>query len=142
MAARFDLHGADGSDDRHGFLVLADPQTQDAYEMGLFHAETVPTCSRPPPHLPADGFFGVGWRGHHVRRSDHVPRVRTSVSSMGMPFFQVVGNHDLDFGPSDDGSVRTFGRHFGPNFYSFDRGEVTTSCWTTCSGTARAISGT
>ena len=42
MAARFDLTALDGSDERHGFLVLADPQTQDAYEMGLFHAETVP----------------------------------------------------------------------------------------------------
>ncbi|RMF59125.1 MAG: twin-arginine translocation signal domain-containing protein, partial [Bacteroidetes bacterium] len=33
MTAHFDLEPLDGPDDRHAFLVLADPQTQDAYEM-------------------------------------------------------------------------------------------------------------
>jgi hypothetical protein len=44
---------------------------------------------------------------------------------MGIPFFQVVGNHDLDQeSGTDEGSTDTFTRHFGPRYYSFNRGAV------------------
>ena len=42
-----------------------------------------------------------------------------------MPFVQVVGNHDLNFqAPGDPGSTATYRRHFGPEYFSFDRGAV------------------
>ncbi len=124
MAARFDLASQDGSDDRHGFLVLSDPQTQDAYEMDLFHAETVPDVRETAAALAGRSLFGVGCGDIMFDDLTLYPEYERGVRDMGMPFFQVVGNHDLDFGPTDDGSVRTFCRHFGPNYYSFDRGEV------------------
>ena len=124
MAARFDLAELDGSDERHGFLVLADPQTQDAYEMGLFHEETVPDVKATAAALADRRLFGVGCGDIMFDDLTLYPEYERGVQRMGMPFFQVVGNHDLDFGPSDDGSVQTFCRHFGPNYYSFDRGEV------------------
>ncbi|MGH7574855.1 MAG: calcineurin-like phosphoesterase C-terminal domain-containing protein [Longimicrobiales bacterium] len=53
------------------------------------------------------------------------PEYERAVAAMGVPFFQIVGNHDLDFdGRSDQTSTRTFQRHFGPEHYSFDRGAV------------------
>ena len=124
MAARFDLAELDGSDERHGFLVLADPQTQDAYEMGLFHGETVPDVKATAAALADRRLFGVGCGDIMFDDLTLYPEYERGVQRMGMPFFQVVGNHDLDFGPSDDGSVQTFCRHFGPNYYAFDRGEV------------------
>ncbi|MDE2729523.1 MAG: twin-arginine translocation signal domain-containing protein, partial [Gemmatimonadota bacterium] len=107
MAARFDLAALDGSDERHGFLVLSDPQTQDAYEMGLFHAETVPDVQETAAALSDRRLFGVGCGDIMFDDLTLYPEYERGVGLMDMPFFQVVGNHDLDFGPTDDGSVRT-----------------------------------
>ncbi len=53
------------------------------------------------------------------------PAYESGVQRIGVPFFQVVGNHDLDMSsPTDEGSIETFSRHFGPRNYSFDRGAV------------------
>jgi hypothetical protein len=47
------------------------------------------------------------------------------VSRIGVPFYQVIGNHDLDqIARTDEGSTETFSRHFGSRYYSFDRGSV------------------
>jgi hypothetical protein len=36
-----------------------------------------------------------------------------------------VGNHDVEVDQkTDEGSVRTFSRYFGPTYYSFNRGEI------------------
>ncbi len=59
---------------------------------------------------------------------DHLelyPEFERGVSRMGIPFFQVVGNHDLDQrSVTDDNSTATFTGRFGPRYYSFDRGAV------------------
>ena len=44
---------------------------------------------------------------------------------VGIPFFQVIGNHDMNLDSrTDDYSARTFSDLFGPTYYSFNRGEV------------------
>ena len=53
------------------------------------------------------------------------PEYERAVKEMGVPFFQVIGNHDMDFTAAGDAhSGDTFSRHFGPRYYSFDRGAV------------------
>jgi hypothetical protein len=53
------------------------------------------------------------------------PQWERAVARMGIPFFQVVGNHDIVFAErTDERSNVTFERHFGPTYYSFDRGAV------------------
>ena len=48
-----------------------------------------------------------------------------ATARLGIPFVQVVGNHDLDLqAGSDLGATETFERRFGPRYYSFDRGQV------------------
>lgn len=53
------------------------------------------------------------------------PRFKKIMSTAGMPVYFVPGNHDLDFdAPSDEHSLDTFKREWGPAYYSFDMGKV------------------
>ena len=121
----FDLTPIPGGDDRHAFLTLADIQTQDAEDMARFQAETVPSVKATLAGLSAVPSFAVGdgdimW--DHLNLYDEYER---AVRDIGVPFVQVVGNHDLDLtGKSDLASTRTFEGRFGPRYYSFNRGQV------------------
>jgi hypothetical protein len=106
------------------FVVLADTQTQTPYEMGLLHDQTVPDVAATATQL-GNVAFGVACGDIMFDDLSLYPEYERAVSRMGVPFFQVVGNHDLDFsGGSDGASTETFSRHFGPRYYSFERGEV------------------
>lgn len=115
-----------GRDDRaHAFLLLADTQTQDAYEMGLLHAQTVPDAIATVRALGERPVFAVACGDIMYDDLALYPEYERAMRRIGVPAFQVIGNHDLDFDArTDEGSAQTFGRHFGPSYYSFDRGAV------------------
>lgn len=124
MRAEFALERA-GRDDRHAFLVLADIQTQNAFEMGRLHGETVPDVSATVAALDGRVAFGMACGDIMFDDLTLYPDYERAVRGFGTPFFQVVGNHDLSFDArSDEASTSVFERHFGPTYYSFDRGEV------------------
>lgn len=53
------------------------------------------------------------------------PRFKEVMSLAKVPQYYVAGNHDLDFdAPDDDHSFDTFRREWGPEYYSFDIGDV------------------
>jgi len=53
------------------------------------------------------------------------PDYKAAVAKTGVPFFQVIGNHDMDLGArSDEGSDKTYCEQFGPTYYSFNRGKL------------------
>jgi hypothetical protein len=125
MEATFDLAPLTRSDDRHVVLLLADPQTEDELETGWLHEQTVPDVQALLRSLEGREALGIACGDIMYDNLHLYPDYERAVSRMGIPFFQVVGNHDLDqASPTDDGSVATFTRHFGPRYYSFDRGEV------------------
>ena len=48
-----------------------------------------------------------------------------SVGKVGVPFYHVLGNHDLNFdAPDDEHSDETFNRYFGPANYTFNYGKA------------------
>lgn len=125
MSAQFTLARSRESDDSHAFLVLADTQTQNAFEMGRLHAETVPDVRRAVTTLGGVPVFGVACGDIMFDDLALFPEYERAVHAMGVPFFQVLGNHDIVFDTAgDEASARTFERHFGPTYYSFDRGQV------------------
>jgi hypothetical protein len=125
MDVVFDLTRRRGSDSEHAVLLLADPQTQDDLEMRWLHEQTVPDIRALLGELGQTESFGIGCGDIMYDNLEFFPEYERAVSRMCVPFFQVVGNHDLDQGsPTDEGSVDTFSGHFGPRYYSFERGEV------------------
>lgn len=53
------------------------------------------------------------------------PRFKEIIAQGGIPQYYVGGNHDIDFdATSDDDSFDTFRRVWGPEYYSFDVGNV------------------
>ena len=123
--AVFDLEPLEESDERHAFLVLADIQTEDATEMAWFHEQTVPDVQRTLGGPGREHVFGLALGDIMFDHLELFPEFERGVSRTGIPFFQVVGNHDLDLDAlTDERSTATFQRHFGPPWYSFDRGVV------------------
>lgn len=108
----------------HAFLLLADPQTQTDFEVDRLLTETVPDITATLGGLSNQEVFGVACGDIMYDNLELFPRYEEAVRATGVPFFQVVGNHDLDPASTDEGSVKTFSDYFGPRYYSFDRGEI------------------
>ena len=123
--ARFDLVPLRQSDERHAFLLLADPQTRDVEEMASFHAQTVPDVRATIRGMGDTPLFGVADGDIMYDDLTLYGEYERAVKGFGVPFAQVVGNHDLDLTTDrDEASTTTFQQHFGPTYYSFDRGQV------------------
>ena len=123
--ASFRLERLATGDTSHAFLLLADTQTENAFEVARLHAETVPDVRQTLAGLGGRHVFGVACGDIMFDDLTLFPEYERAVAGMGLPCFQVVGNHDLDLsGPTDEASVATFESRFGRGYYSFDRGEV------------------
>ena len=125
VEASFSLTPLDRNDEQHAFLFLADPQTQTEAEVQKFQDETAPDVRSTVKSLEDRPVFGVGGGDLVFDDLSLFSGYERAVRQMGIPVVQVVGNHDLNFdAPADPGSTATFRRHFGPEYYSFDRGAV------------------
>ncbi|MBT7981515.1 MAG: metallophosphoesterase [Akkermansiaceae bacterium] len=72
-----------------------------------------------------DAKFGVTLGDIMNNNLDLFPPSNANLALIGIPWYNVVGNHDINFDSQDDaGSDETFHRFFGPNYYSFDHGPV------------------
>lgn len=122
--ADFSLEPSEQDDTRHTALFLADPQTQDADEMRWFHEQTVPDVRATASDRGGE-VFGATVGDLMFDDLTMFPDYERAVKAMGLPFFQVVGNHDLEYSArTSEAATATFTRHFGPRWYSFDRGAV------------------
>ena len=120
----FELESLRRSDEQHTALLLADTQMQNADEMGWFHEQTVPDVQTLVAGLDAE-VHGIACGDIVYDRPGLYPEYERGVQRMGIPFFQVLGNHDMDQSSRTDAlSAVTFSRHFGPPYYSFNRGAV------------------
>ena len=75
--------------------------------------------------IGTDAKFGVTLGDILFDKLDLFEPSNANVALIGIPWYNVVGNHDINFdSPTDENSDETFHRHFGPNYYSFDYGAV------------------
>jgi len=125
VSAHWDLSRAVTTDEHHAFLQLADPQMLDAADVASFNAETIPDLVGTRKRFASIPVFGVSCGDIMFDHLEFFPDYEKAVQRTGIPFFQVLGNHDVDnVARTDEASVETFLRHFGPGNYSFNRGEV------------------
>ncbi|PSQ97779.1 MAG: hypothetical protein BRD55_01165 [Bacteroidetes bacterium SW_9_63_38] len=125
MTVSFDLTRLDRDDTHHAFVFLADPQARTEAEMEEFRRTTIPDVTDTVQALGDRPVFGVGGGDLVFDTLSLFSEYETAVQDTRLPFVQVVGNHDLNVDASGDpGSTATFRTHFGPTYYSFDRGAV------------------
>ena len=122
----FDLVPLDEDDTDHQFVIWADPQVKNADDVDKMMRESVPDVQK---FVVAAGkgslLHGITvgdivWDNHALFQD-----YNKAVQKMGIPFFQCLGNHDMDYGNGgDETSDITFQEHYGPTYYSFNRGQV------------------
>ncbi len=53
------------------------------------------------------------------------PLIRSTLGAIGKPVFTVCGNHDINMrAPDPERCTQTYRRYFGPDYYSFEYGQV------------------
>jgi hypothetical protein len=126
LSADFELEKLPVDDTRHNFIVWADPQIQDAEDAKLLTSESVPDTHQLVKSYGADALFhGIGCGDLVWDKFELFAEYKSAIATVGIPFFQVIGNHDMDLDArADDGSSTTFRNHFGPTYYSFNRGAI------------------
>ena len=99
--------------------MFGDPQPRNQEEVDYISHDVVEDL------IGTDASFGVTLGDIVFDDLDMFGPQAHVISTLGIPWYNVVGNHDLNFDSKDDlHSDETFERHFGPNYYSFDYGPV------------------
>lgn len=121
----FELVPLSADDQKHNFIIWADPQVKNEDDVRLMLSQSVPDVRKLIDSSPNSLYHGIGvgdlvWDEHSLFK-----RYNEAVAGMGIPFFQVLGNHDMDYRKGgDETSDNTFGSNYGPTHYSFNRGKV------------------
>ena len=122
----FNLKKLNQSDTKHRFIIWADPQVKNANDVAQMMATSVPDVRQYIESL-AEGtlIHGIGVGDLAWDNLEFFNDYNKAVGRMGIPFFQALGNHDMDYNKGgDETSDHTFQDFFGPTYYSFNRGKA------------------
>ena len=116
----------DKNDSKHSFVIWADPQVRNAKDVSMLMNESVPDMQEMLSALPAGTLIHGICVGDIVWDTPELyPDYNKAVKQCGIPFYQALGNHDMDYRQGDDTtSDKTFKSYYGPTYYSFNRGKV------------------
>jgi hypothetical protein len=122
----FDLNKLAVNDDKHQFMIWADPQVKNQSDVNKLMSQSVPDVQQYIKGLPADTLIHGICVGDIVW--DNLPlfdSYNAAIDKCGLPFFQVIGNHDMDYRKGgEETSDDTFKMNYGPSYYSFNRGQI------------------
>ena len=126
QALNFELQPLDKDDNEHQFIIWADPQVKNLTDVEKMMTQSVPDVQK------IVAAAGNGALIHGITVGDivwdehkHFADYDVAVGKMGIPFFQCLGNHDMDYNKGgDETSDDTFQQKYGPTWYSFNRGKV------------------
>lgn len=122
----FQLKRLNQNDDHHKFILWADPQVRNKKDVKQMMATSVPdtvaVIKAMGTDTPIHGICvgDIVWDFH-----EYFADYDKAVALMGIPFFQTLGNHDMDYRMGgDETSDVTFKANYGPTYYSFNRGKA------------------
>ncbi|WP_423126640.1 calcineurin-like phosphoesterase C-terminal domain-containing protein [Gaoshiqia sp. Z1-71] len=126
----FNLSKLNGTDKKHYFIAVGDPQVRNVTELNKlksildFMAQDINTSGLNPVHLMVTGDVVFDTPNMHDQSKSYFSKVN-------QPVYYSIGNHDHVYNKSQAASPNNdrtadsvYVRHYGPTYYSFDRGEV------------------
>ncbi|MCW3092937.1 MAG: metallophosphoesterase [Ferruginibacter sp.] len=124
--ADFILSKLQQDDTRHSTIVWADPQINNKEEADMLLATAVPDTRELAKELSAKGpVQGIAAGDLSWDAPPIIPAYKKAIAETGIPFYQVLGNHDMDINVrTDEQSDSTFKKSMGPTWYSFNRGRA------------------
>lgn len=121
----FELKKLPVSDDKHAFVVWADTQIQNKRDAELLLAESAPDLKTLVDSFGNTPMHGIGCGDLVWDHFELFPDYEKAIGISGIPFFNLIGNHDMDLeARTDEESAETFKKHFGPTYYSYNRGKI------------------
>ncbi|MEM7311264.1 MAG: calcineurin-like phosphoesterase family protein [Planctomycetota bacterium] len=100
-------------------LLFADPQPQTEAELDYIREDVLDEL------IDSGAAFGMTLGDILFDDLSLFPRYVALVGGLGIPWYNVPGNHELNFeADGDRHSLETFKRYFGPPYYSFEHGEA------------------
>lgn len=105
--------------ERFKALMCGDPQPRNGTEVGYLARTVV-------PHLTGtDALFGVSLGDIMFDNLSLFDSLNEAMGLIGIPWHNVVGNHDLNFDAADNRhATESFRSVYGPTYYAFDYGPV------------------
>jgi len=114
----------ENQDSKHSFFLLADPQVLDTTDLNRFTNETIIDVQNFISAEKIENSFTVACGDIVFDKHELFEGYKARMSKLKIPSFTVPGNHDIDrTAKTDDNATETFGKYFGPNYYSFNKGE-------------------
>jgi hypothetical protein len=122
----FDLAPLEQDDKEHQFIIWADPQVANAKDVEKMMTQSVPDVKKLVRNAgPNTLIHGITVGDIVWDKQELFKEYDKGVREMGIPFFQCLGNHDMDYRKGgDETSDDTFQKTYGPTYYSFNRGDV------------------
>jgi hypothetical protein len=100
-------------------LLFSDTQPQTAAEVDYIRDDVIPEL------IGTDAVFGMTMGDVLFDDLSLFPRYNAVIARIGIPWYNVPGNHELNFEAADDRhSLETFKRYFGPPYYAFEFGDA------------------
>ncbi len=100
-------------------ILFGDPQSRDLKEIAYMNRDVIPEL------IGTRAAFGVTLGDILYDDLSLFDVNNKSVGLIGIPWYNVLGNHDLNFdSPLREHSNETFESFYGPSYYSFDYGNV------------------
>jgi hypothetical protein len=100
-------------------IVFADPQPESALEVDFIRDDVVNAL------IGNAAAFGMTVGDIMYDDLSLYPRLNRIIGQIGLPWYNIGGNHDLNYeAPSAKYSRETFKRIYGPNYYAFEYGDA------------------
>ena len=126
----FHLEKLSGSDQKHYFIAVGDPQVRNVTELNKlkpildYMVKDIDQSGLSPLHLMVTGDVVFDTPNMHDQSKSYFSKVK-------QPVYYAIGNHDHVFNKSQAASPNNdktadsvYVRHYGPTDYSFNRGDV------------------
>lgn len=100
-------------------LLFSDTQTRGLTEVNYVTRDVVEEC------IGTKARFGISLGDIVADDPNLFAEINGSIGQIGVPWYNIFGNHDFNRGASDDQfSDETFERYYGPSTYAFEEGQV------------------